>query len=197
MRFRYLIIIAGIATLVSCSGGAGDRVAIIGDSITALSVEEIQDQLDGDYAVSLRAVPGARSIDMGEFAAQLAAEHPVQAVIDLGSNDALKGTDLNETRASLTAMIDAFTTAECIHLVTINTGMISNTFGPVGEPARRINSMLEEFSADDDRISIIDWAGIVADQPDLVDDTIHPTEEGQRRLVEAIGDALGSCLRNG
>jgi lysophospholipase L1-like esterase len=169
----------------------------VGDSITALSADDIRDLLGGQYRVSLRAVPGARSIDMGEFATQLAAERPTQAVINLGSNDALKGTDLDDTRASLTSMIETFTTARCIHLVTIKAGMVSNIYGDVSKQAEGINALLEELAAGDDRISIIDWAGIVADQPDLVDDTIHPTDEGQRRLVEAIGDALEDCPRNG
>lgn len=189
--------ILAVATLASCAGPSGDRVAILGDSITALSARQVQDQLDGRYRVSLRAVPGARSIDMGEFAAQLAAERPVQVVIDLGSNDALKGTDLDATRAALSGMIEGFTTARCIHLVTIKAGMVSNSYGDVTEQAERINALLGEFAAQDSRISVVDWAGIVANQPDLVDDTIHPTSEGQRRLVEAIGEALDDCPRKG
>lgn len=108
----------------------------------------------------------------------------------------MRRTDLDESRAALSGMIGAFTTARCIHLVTIKAGMVSNTSGDVSEQAEDINALLDEFAANDDRISIIDWAGIVADEPNLVDDTIHPTDEGQRRLVEAIGDALEDCPRN-
>lgn len=180
---------------------AGDRVAVVGDSITFVTTGKLFEEFEGNYDVIGDARLGARLSDMMPTAKELAAQSPRQVIIDLGTNDVLRDTPIEEAAATLREMVGLFESAKCIHVVNINTRMTSDG-QPVPEPARALNEHIEAIAAEDGRIDIIDWDGMVAASATdefpagtYIADTVHPSEEGQRALAGAMADALDRCGR--
>ena len=196
-----VVLVAGLLVLDRALSPAGDKVAVLGDSITFVTTGKIFEEFDDEYEVIGDAKLGARVQDMQPTADSLASQQPQQLIVDLGTNDVLLGTPIDQAGAALRDMIGKFGSAECIHVVNINTRMTSDG-APVEDAARAMNEQIEQIAAEDDRIDIIDWDGMVAGSVDdehpagtFTADTVHPSEEGQRALADAMGDALARCGR--
>ncbi len=201
-RQRALISALGLSclvlgTLTSCSND-GDRIAVIGDSITLTSGGSLEDSL-ADFQPEIRAQLGATVNDMLPAGRELAAAKPQQVLIDLGTNDVNHGTPTDQTRAHLTEMVGLFPDAECIYLVDINTHMAEGG-APSAAAATAANTVISEIADSDDRIEVIGWNEIVTDDLEahggtstLLTDTVHPTEAGQAELADAMGDAFDRC----
>ncbi|HKY15561.1 MAG TPA: SGNH/GDSL hydrolase family protein [Microthrixaceae bacterium] len=191
-----MAVVALLAIVDRVTTRRGDKVAMLGDSISAVAGRALADDLS-DYDVSLRAHFGATVADMAADSAALTGERPVQVVVDLGTNDALRGVAPAETKATLSAIIGGFGDAECVHLVNINTSMkdLGQGGASMSEPAQAVNGVLDELVEADDRLRIIDWDSMVAADPGLVDDTVHPNEAGQAALADAVADSLDKCGR--
>jgi lysophospholipase L1-like esterase len=185
-----LVAIAAIAD--AATSNEGDKVLILGDSITAITGKDLAKDLEPAYDVTLRAKFGATVQEMMPYAKEVAPQKPDQVVIDLGSNDALGQKPIQETSQQLHELVGLFPDAECIELVNINTKMRHGNQSRTKE-AQAINKVLEDIAAADGRISIVDWDSKVSD--DLVDDTVHPNKKGQEVLAQLMDDALGRCGR--
>jgi lysophospholipase L1-like esterase len=188
-----LVVVAAVSLIAtSCSSTPSD-VAAVGDSITV----QVQDQLtSGDESRwDVAATIGATAEQMRPGAAELAAGGHDQAVINLGTNDALEGVPRNTTVANLEAMLDGFSGVDCTHLVTVSTELPeSGTDAPAAAAA--INEWLRRTADERDGVEIIDWqAEVAAPGGDelLRPDRIHPNEQGRERLVEMMRDAVGAC----
>lgn len=202
---RALLIVAILALAVFAVDVAttphGQSVAIIGDSITFVSISELRSAMGENYDPSITAELGATVEDMAGAARKAAAGQPEQLIIELGSNNALHGGTIDQARSSMQTMIAGFGSARCIHLVNLNT-LMTDVGRPVPNEARAINKQLELIAAADDRITIIDWNQIVADSVDdahpagaITDDTVHPNRAGRRALADAERHALDRCGR--
>lgn len=186
--------------LTKATEPTGQQVALVGDSITVLSADQIQRALSNQHP-TIEARMGATVGDMVPFAEPLAALPPRQVVIDLGSNDALHGTPVEQTSDDFARMIALFPRAECIHLVTVNTHMHTGD-GVTVQRARAVNEVIARFVDADSRIDTIDWDGIVARSIDdsgasplISPDTVHPTPAGSDVLARAIATAVSGCGR--
>jgi lysophospholipase L1-like esterase len=197
------IVLALVALFVvdRVTSPAGDRVAVVGDSITFLTTGKLFEEFEGNYDVIGDAVLGARLSDMMPTAKELAAQSPRQVIIDLGTNDVLKSTPIEEAAGTLREMIGLFDSAKCIHVVNINTRMTMDG-QPVPEPARALNEHIEKIASEDGRIDVIDWDGMVAGSVTdefpagtYIADTVHPSDEGGRALAGAMANALDRCGR--
>ncbi len=184
-----LVAIAAIADAVTSN--EGDKVLVMGDSITAITGKDLEEDLAA-YDVTLRAQFGATVVELVPHAEEAVAEAPAQVIIALGTNDAIGKKPVDRTEQDLRKMIGFFPDAKCIHLVNINTKMESGGESRTAE-AEAVNEVLDRLASDDSRIGIIDWDGRVSD--DLVDDTVHPNKAGQAVLSEMMDDALGRCGR--
>jgi len=197
----FSVVALGVLALDVVTTPHGQSVAIVGDSITFVSIGDLRSVMGDDYDPSISAELGATVEDMAAAARKAAAGQPEQVIIELGSNNALHGGSIDEARASLQTMIARFGSARCIHLVNLNT-LMTDVGRPVPSEARAINDQLELIAAADDRITIIDWNQIVADSVDaahaagaITDDTVHPNPVGRLALADAERHALDRCGR--
>src|SRR4051794_5044106 len=83
-----LVILALVGA--ACGSPSGPKVGIIGDSITDLSQSALHGALDPRYDVELVGKFGARADEVVPEAKVIAASHPREAIINLGTNDALQ-----------------------------------------------------------------------------------------------------------
>ena len=158
------LLVALVAALAVARARDGETVAVIGDSITAESVEAVRGEL-GDHDVSVRAIAGMRTDQMQLEAERAAAAHPAQVIINLGTNDVLQGRSTEDIISDLVAMITTFARSQCVHVVNLNTRMVS---APQVDPdrIRQVNLAVQELASADPRINEIDWNQIVESSND-------------------------------
>jgi lysophospholipase L1-like esterase len=179
---------------------AKQKVVLLGDSITDMSAPVFQQTLGGKYDLIVSGVPNARADDREPDVPALAATQPKQVVINLGTNDILHNTSLDEAVASLTRIGGSFPSASCIHLVTINEGMIDFSQPDLHDRSVTLNQRVRAL-ADEHHWHIIDWNAAAQayeasgeKEGPLSTDTVHPTaEKGQPILADAYLRGLQTC----
>jgi lysophospholipase L1-like esterase len=187
-RVLPLWLLGALALLAAACSSSPQDVAVVGDSITVL----VEDRLGRvDHRWDVEATIGATAQQMRP-AAQESSPHE-QAVVNLGTNDALGGVALNTTTANLQAIIDGFDDVDCVHLVTINTQMPPSGTD-AGRAAAEINDWLRATADGSDRVRLIAWDAELSKSDDLLrPDGIHPNDRGRARLVDLMADSVSSC----
>ena len=69
------------------------------------------------------------------------------------------------------------------------------------DDAKRFNAAFDELAASDPRISVIDWNSVAAASLNdkvppystLTEDSVHPTDAGNRKLNDLYAKALEEC----
>lgn len=193
-----LILAVGIATIALVVLKRKPIAAVVGDSITVVSSDQIRDALPR-YSVQTRAVIGAPVGAMLEAGRELGGLHPELAVINLGSNDTRLSTPFATSTEQLQEMLSYFGDADCIVMVGLNTHM---KFGDVdaNTHARAINAMIFGLASKDSRIRIADWnAAIERDmethggKSTFTDDTVHPNAAGAKAIASLISETTERC----
>jgi lysophospholipase L1-like esterase len=180
---------------IACGSTEPQRVALVGDSITNIVGPQLQ--AEGRHDWQVEATDGVTAPEMVERAQLLAATAPEQVVVNLGTNDALQQKSVDEAIAAIGAMVDAFGSARCVHLVTISTRLPS--FGqtpPAPETAERINDWIRATADEREQVRVVAWDEEVGDDDGLEllkADRIHPDEQGQERLRKLIERAVSGC----
>lgn len=201
------VVTTSVVVIVALVGAgcanAGDRVAVLGDSITALGHGSLEQNLGDTYDLSISGNFGKTVEQVLPEAQRLADERNYeQVIINLGSNDVLQNLPVEASMAAMRQMVDLYPEAHCIHLVDINEHMVIESTGESRtEQAVAFNAALEQFSAADDRLSVISWNDIASqslneDQPPwstLTTDSIHPTDQGNDEIDQLYGRALRRC----
>jgi lysophospholipase L1-like esterase len=179
-----------------CGSGEGQKVFVIGDSITALEAQELSAQISGAYALDTFGKWGAR-IDEQIPTAKLVAEGRIQiVVINLGTNDAIQEHDTAASLASMRQMLDLFPASTCIVLVNINERMITGAGKNVTAPAKALNAGFSELAKEYPNVELLDWAKVVEKHlpvTSVAPDTVHPMGPGMRLLVDAEVAAIRDC----
>ena len=171
-------------------------LAVVGDSITVVSSGVLAEQLGPDHDVDMAAALGVTVEQMQDEATTLATREPVQAVIELGSNDVLQDVPLATSTAQLEQMVSTFRDAgtRCVHVVNVSTVMQRNDGRWTGESAERFNAMSAALAASDDAVVIVDWNGAVVAAEErgesLVTDTVHPNGAGAQALATLVAESL-------
>jgi hypothetical protein len=187
---RLLGLLAALVPLVPACSSSPQDVAVVGDSITVLVEDRLQRT---DQRWDIEATVGATAQQMRPAAAQLASTEQDQAVVNLGTNDALLGVPTSTTTEHLQAIVGGFADAECVHLVTISTSLPASGVA-AGSAAQRLNEWMRSGAEGDERIHLVDWDAEVARSGDLLrPDGIHPNERGRARLVDLMVEAATSC----
>ncbi|MCQ8240462.1 arylesterase [Rhizosaccharibacter radicis] len=197
-----LAILAAVVLLFPRSGAAaGDRpirILAFGDSLTAGFglphadgfVARLQGALDERHAgvtlldggVSGDTTTGARArLDWA------LADKPDAAIVELGGNDALRGTDPGVTEANLSAIIDRF---ERDRIPVLLSGMIAppNMGQSYGDSFKAVFSHIARAHANDPLLIYDPFflEGLVG-RPELAqNDHIHPNAAGVRAVVARI-----------
>jgi hypothetical protein len=178
----------------------GPRLAVIGDSITAMSGTQLHTELDPFFLVSVDGRHGHTIAQQLPVAQLYGHQSPPPSIvaINLGTNDDSADTDLTSADADLRHLLDQFPSVSCVVLTTINANTMStdrNTW------ANSFNFWtLFALSQSDSRVRIADWNTEVrryydSGQPngELTYDMVHPTPLGQTHLASLTHDALTSC----
>jgi phospholipase/lecithinase/hemolysin len=197
-----LVAVLGASVLIAdyVTRPQGDRVAVVGDSITAIGEQQLKISAGNDYVIDASAEFGATVAGQMPAAGQLAATGPEQVIINLGTNDALQGVPLDQTMASLKQMVALFPDAKCIHFVTVDEGLDQGGNKPTAA-VKAFNKALLAYADDLDRGDVVRWDEIAhgnlreARSDPLTTDGVHPGAEGQRKLADAEVHALQRCGR--
>jgi len=180
----------------------GPRVAVIGDSITVLSQDDIHYFLDANYFVSVDGRSGFTIAEQFPVADVYAAQAPPPAivVVNLGTNDMTRATPLWAAGFNMGTLTGKFGAARCIVLVDVNGNTLNTAWN---QWAASFNANVVHLSAQlDPRYRVVRWHDFVKSyyaqhEPwgPLTTDLIHPTTVGQFILGSLIKDAVNTCPR--
>jgi lysophospholipase L1-like esterase len=203
LRCVGVLVVVVTTALGACSDDDRERVLVVGDSVTRLVADEL-DQRDGARrTVVVRAANNATAAEMRANVEAFPDRDFDQVVVNLGTNDALRDRPFAETEAALASLLARFDAARCVHLTTVNEQVVSFEDSDLVARIRRINEHLRAVAASADHISIIDWSAAIdaqeggdeqaeTDAP-LLTDTVHPTAAGQTLLISLYRDAINRC----
>lgn len=193
MRVPLTVGLVGALVLVACSM-VGERVVILGDSITALGEIQIHEILDDTYNVAVSGEFGERTDQRIQAARLQAGLGPRQAIVNLGTNDVLQHRPAAQTITNLRQLVAAYEGAHCIFLVTINTRLDQSGNRPHAA-AVSVNEGMEQLAMEIPNVELIRWDQIIdeAAPKSLTTDGVHPSAEGQRLLIDAYAAALRDC----
>ena len=159
-------------------------VAIIGDSITVNSADDLSRALEPEYDVDIRAQSGRRIDEMLPALRTALSAHPREVVVNLGTNDVLQAKLHADWRAGFNQLIGLLAPVRCVALTTVSTRLD----GPTARPgvAPEINEALVRAIAAHRNFHIIDWNARIH-EPDgaslIIFDGIHPTPAGELVLA--------------
>jgi len=194
------IVLVTAGTLVGCSTGSGlPRVAVIGDSITALAQPDISAALDPSFDVHYTFRIGVRTDQMlGLIASDLQANGPMSAaVINLGTNDAIKGGPSAPALANFDALLTMSRSVPCEVLTTIS--LRADIRGGSDVAAALNRKILDLAIADPGHYKVVDWNGFLSslDRAQLGQylqrDLIHQTPAGAQWIATSYRAALHVC----
>jgi lysophospholipase L1-like esterase len=183
--------------------GDGPTVAVLGDSLTVQSWDELVDALDG-YAVRIAAIRGeglsggpfSREMGQAMMPAQvreMALDPPDVVVVGLGTND-VWGSDLSVDgfRATWAELVTAVA-GSCLVGITVTEEAPAAVPPYDGAAAAAVNSLIR---ADSD--VVVDWATEgLGDRYTDATDTIHLTDDGQRHRAALVREAVDRCPATG
>ena len=200
---------AGIAGSSASIAWAAEpkTILVVGDSLSAeygiargsgwvalleqkLSAEQIAARVV-NASISGDTTSGGRS----RLAALLKNHHPAVVVIELGSNDALRGLSLDMTEANLTAMTQAAQKAGARVLLT---GMhMPPNYG--ADYGKRFHALYAKVAKAEGAALVPFFLQGVADRPDALKlfqpDRIHPTAEAHPIILGNVWPELRKLLR--
>lgn len=179
-------------------------MAVLGDSITSLDTEDLEADLGDDYRFDISGNFGMTTDQVRPEVEVLSQRTFDQVIINLGTNDVLQGDPAQHAVDVIAQYVALFDSARCLHVVTINEHMENQRNGqPTAEQARQFNEALRNFAESQERVTLIDWNAVVAQNLNnatpptstLTSDSIHPTPEGNQALNALYADALGDCAQ--
>ncbi len=190
-------LLAGVALVVAATSAysAPKNLLVLGDSLSAeyglqrgtgwtgLLQQRLQ-QSKADYRVVNASISGDTTIGGRNRLPALMTQHkPEVLVIELGSNDALRGLALKTSQDNLQAMIDLARQQKAKVLLV---GMqIPPNYGP--DYTRRFAGMYQDL-AKSNKVALVPFffEGIAADLSLFQADRIHPNEQAQPRLLDNV-----------
>lgn len=183
-------------TLVAsaCIGGAEGGVTLLGDSITSLASLDVTERLKDFDSVKDNAVWGIRVDEQLPTAEEIADRRPDQVVVNLGTNDVVQGRDPAAIVEDYGTLLDILDDITCVHVVTLNEHMKDDA--ALGAAAAQVNDGIRSLAAEHDNVTLTEWSQIFAYPGDnnlLMDDKLHPNEEGAKKLGGAMALMAQSC----
>jgi hypothetical protein len=169
---------------------AGPRVAVVGDSITALAGPDIYGLLDPVYATEVRGYSDETMAQVFPAIEQIQNQWegpPLKWVAELGTNDA--GWEQNPNWQSDFDTEVAFlarAAPQCVQLVTVQPHL--------GAIAQGLDQAMRAWAASHPSFHVLDWGTWVDQHPSYLEpDGVHPNSEGETALAFFIRLALASC----
>jgi hypothetical protein len=170
-----------------------DHVAVVGDSISEQSAEQIEQVLGAENDVRIEARIGRTFESSQDEADAVAAESPEIVIIELGTNDVWTEQPLDAVSGEIEEMLDKFSDA-CVIMVTVNehTRNARSLDGTLFDNAHA-HELNEEIRESTTRI--VDWNAEANTDPGRYLDagTVHPTPAGRSLLATLMDQAVETC----
>jgi hypothetical protein len=197
-------VIAGLVVLAGCGGPApAPRVAVVGDSTTALAQPAIASALAPRYdpgyvfRISIRTdqILGLVAIAVHDSGP------PWGAVVNLGTNDAVQGRSVAQATGAYGQLLALLEPAHCVVLTTVGSNADLRGHSTVAAALNR--QIAAEAAADPARFRVVDWNAFLAGldpatrRTYLRPDGIHETDLGATWLASADRAALDDCRHSG
>jgi acyl-CoA thioesterase-1 len=214
MVIRWRFIVAAVCCFqlsvlpaqASTSGaGESDTILVIGDSLSAeyglsrdsgwvaLLAKRLHAEKAG-YQMQNSSISGdTTSGGLARLPDALARYSPETVIIELGSNDALRGLDLSMTEANLSKMVELSQKANARVLLV---GMqIPPNYGR--RYAEQFRDLFDKV-AQRHGISLVPFLleGVATDKAMFLDDALHPNERAQSHLAENVWRHLKPMLQD-
>lgn len=202
MRPATTLLIIAVALLVSAcrptyTGPTGPKVAVVGDSITNSSTEE----LDAELAAKYRFASGIDGIDLDAGRTKLvkpvAETTPSIIVVELGINSARESWDSTDL-PHLEAMLTAVKAMPCVIWVT-PTAMETSYYDHLGQGTLATRIAMFQASLDKrlpkyPNIHRADFGALELQHPEwYVADRLHLTPEGQAAYASYVADQIDTA----
>lgn len=185
-------------------GGAGPTVAVIGDSITLMSVEDVRSRLSAaGFSSSIIGLYGSTTAGAMSYVRAYAEVRPAIVIIELGTNDVseiVRSTGA-ETLASYQQRMHAIAAMfpdSCVAVTTVaaDRSVADSTVDVEAwnRTARAINDWLRATFS-----NVVGWDQVVHvnkawGTPLLLEDDVHPNHGGVRALADLDRQAAERCL---
>jgi acyl-CoA thioesterase I len=199
----------GIAATTAGAPARPPVILVVGDSLSAeyglkrgtgwvpLLQQRIAAQKIAARVVNASISGDTTSGGRSRLAPLLAQHQPAIVVLELGSNDALRGLPLDMTRANLVAMAGAARRAGAKVLL-VGMEMPPN-YG--ADYANRFAAMYRQVAATQHAALVPFLLAGIADDADPLRlfqaDRLHPNEQAQGRMLDNVWPALGKLLPGG
>jgi acyl-CoA thioesterase I len=199
----------GIAATTAGAPARPPVILVVGDSLSAeyglkrgtgwvpLLQQRIAAQKIAARVVNASISGDTTSGGRSRLAPLLAQHQPAIVVLELGSNDALRGLPLDMTRANLVAMAGAARQAGAKVLL-VGMEMPPN-YG--ADYANRFAAMYRQVAATQHAALVPFLLAGIADDADPLRlfqaDRLHPNEQAQGRMLDNVWPALGKLLPGG
>jgi lysophospholipase L1-like esterase len=157
-------------------------VAVVGDSITALSRTDVSAVLtQAGFQPVVEATPGVKMAQAAATIDQLSQQSPTDWIIELGTNDA--GGNNRLWSEAFLAEWQRVESSDCVIYVSVSPR--------AGAIATQIDTAFAGLAAKHANVHVLDWGRLEYDHPGWVEpDTIHPTPAGQAELAGLEAQAL-------
>ena len=193
------VVVATIALMAGCipayeGNPSGEKVGVLGNSITSLSKEEIEAALRPTHQVSVSGNNGKKLIEMIDVGQEYADSDPDVMVIQFGTNDV--GDPAWDPLWEFLAVADMaarFTEQRCLYWVNVEEHVNDGWWN---ERATAFNGYVEFWRSEYPNLQPINWNGVVeyfGRDVMLCPDQVHPSEFGQFVLAAMIQDAATHC----
>jgi hypothetical protein len=166
---------------------AGERVLIVGDSVTYQSRAELKEEFAWADELDIKATSGLRTDELLPGAEEGASHDPSSAVFMPGYNDILQG---KVPEAAVPEMMDIAAEVPCsVWLLIPVKGVYSRS------DAEAFNARVRKEAEGHDNVHVIDdWARLVDRSQDFAltktEDAVHPNLLGRRVVAQAMGASL-------
>lgn len=166
---------------------AGERVLIVGDSVTYQSRAELKEEFDWAGELDIKATSGLRTDELLPGAEEGASHDPSSAVFMPGYNDILQG---KVPEAAVPEMMEVAAGIDCaVWLLIPEKGVYSQA------DAEAFNQRVRKAAEGHDNVHVIaDWARLVdrSQKFALVKeaDAVHPNDLGRRVVAQAMSESL-------
>jgi acyl-CoA thioesterase-1 len=206
MRILCVAALIGLASSTSNAYSASKTILVLGDSLSAeyglthgtgwvpLLGQRLEKQKI-DFELTNASVSGETTSGGRERLDELLEKYrPAVVILELGANDGLRGLSLKSAEANLRDMIRA---SQKAHAKVLLLGMrMPPNYG--GEYTRQFSSMYPDLAKETRCTLLPFFLEPMAHKQDLFQaDGLHPTEEAQPLLADAVWIKLKPLLANG
>lgn len=165
---------------------SSSRVTLVGDSLNVGIEPYLDDALPGRKVDAHDRVGRATAEGVDVLSDRASRLAPV-VVVSLGTNDAAG------TESQFRALVE-----RAVGLVGPDRCLVWATIVRDGSPRAGFNAVLADAASEHGNVRLVDWAALVADDPELLaPDAVHGTAEGYRRRAEATARAIEACPASG